>query len=102
MQTPTPILGMGDIAFDEDGRLKKIAGLKVIEYCGANTCSSVTDAVVAIIIDSRRAVGAVFGERPKTYKFFQSNCNSYRIDQWAYFAVGELDVKAIAHIVNPA
>ena len=102
MQTPTPILGMGDISFDEDGRLKKIAGLKVIEYCGANTCSSVTDAVVAIIIDSRRAVGAVFGERPKTYKFFQSNCNSYRIDQWAYFAVGELDTKAIAHIVNPA
>lgn len=102
MQTPTPILGMGDIAFDEDGRLKKIAGLKVIEYCGANTCSSVTDAVLAIIIDSRRAVGAVFGERPKTYKFFQSNCNSYRIDQWAYFAVGELDTNAIAHIINPS
>ena len=102
MQTPTPMPWMGDVSFDEDGRLKKISGLKVIEYCGANTCSAVTAAVMAIIIDSRRAVGAVFGERPKTYKFFQSNCNSYRIDQWAYFAVGELDLNAIAHIVNPA
>jgi len=102
MQTPTPMSWMGDVSFDDDGRLKKIGGLKVIEYCGANTCSTVTDTVMAIIIDSRRAVGAVFGERPKTYKFFQTNCNSYRIDQWAYFAVGELDTNAIAHVINPA
>jgi len=102
MQTPTPVMGMGDVSFDSDGRIKKIAGLKVIEYCGANSCTDAADEVVAIIIDSRRAVGAVFGERPKTYKFFQTNCNSYRIDQWAYFAVGELDTNAIAHIVNPS
>ena len=101
MQTPAPMPWMGDVSFDEDGRLKKISGLKVIEYCGANSCTDASGEVVAIIIDSRRAVGAVFGERPKTYKFFQSNCNSYRIDQWAYFAVGELDTNAIAHIVNP-
>ena len=102
MQTPTPVMGMGDVSFDSDGRIKKIGGLKVIEYCGANSCTDAADEVVAIIIDSRRAVGAVFGERPKTYKFFQTNCNSYRIDQWAYFAVGELDTNAIAHIVNPS
>jgi len=101
MQSPQPMPWMGDVSFDEDGRLKKISGLKVIEYCGANSCCTDTGEVVAIIVDSRRAVGAVFGERPKTYKFFQTNCNSYRIDQWAYFAVGELDTKAIAHIVNP-
>lgn len=101
MQTPQPMPWMGDVSFDDDGRLKKISGLKVIEYCGANSCTDATGEVVAIIIDSRRAVGAVFGERPKTYKFFQTNCNSYRIDQWAYFAVGELDTNAIAHVVNP-
>ena len=101
MQTPTPMKWMGDITFDADGRLKKWGSLKVIEYCGANTCSAGSGDVVAIVIDSRRAVGAVFGQRPKTYKFFQSNCNSYRIDQWAYFAVGELDTDAIAHVVNP-
>jgi len=101
MQTPTPMPWMGDVSFGEDGRLKKISGLKVIEYCGANSCCTTSGQEVAIIIDSRRAVGAVFGERPKTYKFFQSNCNSYRIDQWAFFAVGELDTDAIGHIVNP-
>lgn len=101
MQTPQPMPWMGDVSFDEDGRLKKISGLKVIEYCGANSCTDATGEVVAIIVDSRRAVGAVFGERPKTYKEFQQQCNSYRIDQWAFFAVGELDTNAIAHIVNP-
>lgn len=101
MQTPTPMPWMNDVSFDESGRLKKINGLKVIEYCGANSCCTTSDEVVAIIINSKRAVGAVFGARPKTYKFFQSNCNSYRIDQWAYFAVGELDTDAIAHITNP-
>ena len=100
MQTARPMPWMSDVTFDDDGRLKKMGSLKVIEYCGANSCTDTADEVVAIIIDSRRAVGAVFGERPKTYKFFQSNCNSYRIDQWGYFAVGELETDAIAHIIN--
>lgn len=101
MQHAQPMPWMGDVSFDDDGRLKKMSGLKVIEYCGANSCTDLQAEVVAIVIDSRRAVGAVFGERPKTYKFFQTNCNSYRVDQWAYFAVGELDTDAIAHVVNP-
>lgn len=101
MQTPTPMPWMGDLSFDTDGRLKKIAGLKVIEYCGANSCTDASGQEVAIVIDSRRAVGCVFGQRPKTYKFFQTNCNSYRIDQWAFVAFGELDTNAIGHVVNP-
>lgn len=101
MQTPTPMPWMGDISFDADGRLKKMAGLKVIEYCGANSCTDLSAQEVAIVIDSRRAVGCVFGQKPKTYKFFQTNCNSYRIDQWAYVALGELDTNAIGHVVNP-
>lgn len=102
MQEPSsPFAGLGDVKFNDDGDLTKIAGLKVVEYCGANSCTDTSSEVVAIVIDSRRAVGAVFGQRPKMYKFFQTNCNSYRIDWWAYFAVGELDTNAIGHIVNP-
>lgn len=101
MQTPTPMPWMGDISFDDEGRLKKMAGLRVIEFCGANSCTDLSGQEVAIVIDSRRAVGCVFGQKPKTYKFFQTNCNSYRIDQWAYVAFGELDTNAIGHVVNP-
>lgn len=101
MQSPTPMPWMGDVSFDGSGRLKSMGGLKVIEYCGANSCATTSGMKVAVIVDSRRAVGAVFGQRPKLYKFFQSNCNSYRLDQWAYMAFGTLDLNAIAHIVNP-
>jgi hypothetical protein len=101
LQTPTRVMGYNDISWDSDGRVSKIGSLKVIEYCRANTCSNASGEVMAVIVDSRRAVGAVFGHRPKTYKFFQSNCNSHRIDSWAFFACGELDTNAIAHIVNP-
>ena len=101
MQEPTVMPWVNDVKFDENGNLSKINGLKVVEYCGANSCTDTSSEVVAIMIDSRRAVGAVFGQRPKMYKFFQTNCNSYRIDWWAYFAVGELDTDAICHIVNP-
>lgn len=100
MQNPTPMPWMGGVTFDDDGRMKKFGGLKVIEYCGANSCTDLADEPVAIVIDSRRAVGCVFGQRPKTYKEFQSNCNSYRIDQWAYVAFGELDTGSIGHVIN--
>jgi len=102
MQTPTPMpWSVGDISFDSEGRLKKWGSLKVIEYCGANPCASTQGEVMAVIVDSRRAVGAVFGQRPKLYKFFQTNCNSWRLDNWAYFGVAAMDLDAIAHIVNP-
>ena len=101
LQTPTRVMGYSDISWDSDGRVTKIGSLKVIEYCRANTCANTSSEVMAVIVDSRRAVGAVFGHRPKTYKFFQSNCNSTRIDSWSFFACSELDTNAIAHIVNP-
>ena len=101
MQTPTATFGTNSVHFDENGDLTKIAGLKVVEYCRANACSDATGEVMAILIDSRRAVGAIFGQKPKMYKEFQSNCNSYRVDYWSFFAVGELDTAAIIHIVNP-
>lgn len=102
MQTPAAMPWSNAlISFSSEGKLSRVGSLKVIEYCGANSCTDDTGEVVAIIIDSRRAVGAVFGMRPKVYTFFQSDCNSTRIDNWCYFAVGELDTDAICHIVNP-
>lgn len=101
MQEPSRVLGNNEISFDSQGRLTKLGGLNVIEYCGANSCTDKSAEVVAVVIDSRRAVGAVFGQKPKMYKKFVQECNSYQIDWWSYFAVGELDTNCIAHIVNP-
>ncbi len=101
-QTPqVPAWASKEIVFDSDGRLIRAAGLQVIEYCGANSCATTSAEVMAIVIDSSRAVGAAFGQRPQLYEFFQSNCNSTRYDMWCFFACAELDTGAIAHIVNP-
>ena len=102
MQTPRPPEWGGyGITFSSDGKLTSIAGLKVIEYEDANSCTSTSGAKVAVIIDSRRAVGAAFGKKPVLYKFFLTDSNAYRLDMWAYFGVSVLDTNAIAHIVNP-
>lgn len=99
-QTPTPVF-YSDVKFDDSGRLTRLCGLKVIEYCGATSCSDASDLTVAIIIDSSRAVGCVFGEEPKMYSKFQTDCNSVRLDWWAFIAFGALDLDAICHICNP-
>lgn len=101
MQHASPVLLPGDVKFDDEGNLSKIAGIKVIEYCRATTCSDESDLTVAILVDSRRAVGAVFGQEPKMYKRFVQECNSWHIDWWCYAGFGELDTAAIYHIVNP-
>ena len=101
MNHASPVLLPGDVKFDSDGNLSKMAGINVIEYCRAQTCVSLTGVTVAILVDSRRAVGAVFGEQPKMYKRFVQECNSYHIDWWCYAGFGELDCSAIYHIINP-
>lgn len=99
-QTPTSQF-YKDVTFSSDGKLSHFCGLKVIEYAGASSCSDLTDKTVAIIIDPSRAVGCVFGEEPKLYSFFQSNCNSTRLDMWCFVAISELDPQAAIHICNP-
>ena len=83
------------------GKLIQAGGLKVIEYCGANTCTDASGQEVAIIIDSSRAVGAAFGQRPKFEYDRNIDCNSTTVAFWSYFACSELDNSAICHIVNP-
>lgn len=99
MQTPRPVF-FNQVEFDSSGKLSKISGLNVIEYEDADSCAT-SGGVMAVIIDSRRAVGAAFGKKPVLYKFFLTDSNAYRLDMWAYFGVSALDSDAIAHIINP-
>lgn len=89
------------ISIDSAGKLVRFNGLKVIEYCGAQTCSTATDTVYAVIVDSRRAYGIAFGKKPSLEKDRNIDCNSWTYAMWCYFAHGALDVAAIAHIKSP-
>jgi hypothetical protein len=101
MQVPSPMYWMSDVKVDGNGDLTSIAGLKVIQYCGANTCTDGSGEIVAVIIDSRFAVGAAFGQQPKMSKQYIQGCDAWQIDYECYFACAELDLSAIAFIINP-
>ena len=89
------------IKIDSDGKVASFNGLKVIEYCGANSCTDLSGQEVAIIIDSSRAVGSAFGKRPQMYQDFNVDCNSTTVAMWCFWACAELDTEAIGHIINP-
>lgn len=100
IQTPTPIFA-STVEIDSNGSLKKILGVDVIEYTGANDCSDATSGdVVAIVVDSSRAVGAAFGKRPSLESDRNIDCNSTTYAMWAFFATDELDTDAIGHVVS--
>jgi hypothetical protein len=84
-----------------NGELVKAGGLKVIEYSGANSCTDATGETVAIIIDSSRAVGLAWGQRPKIETQRQPECDSTKVVANAYWKAGELDTNGIGHVVNP-
>jgi hypothetical protein len=102
MQTPT-VQPWADqvVKIGADGKLKSFNGLKVIEYSGATACSTATDTVFAVIVDSSRACGAAFGKRPRMEFDRNIECNSTTAAMWAFFAAGELEVGAIGHIKSP-
>jgi hypothetical protein len=102
MQTPTVQPWANQIVkIGSDGKLKSFNGLKVIEYSGAQACSTATDTVFAVLVDSSRAVGAAFGKRPKMEFDRNIDCNSTTAAMWSYAAFGELEVGAIGHIKSP-
>jgi len=102
MQTPTvQPWASSIIQIDSDGKIANFNGLKAIEYCGANSCTDAQGEVIAILIDSSRAVGSAFGQRPKLYQDFSVDCNSTTVAMWAFWACAELDTGAIGHVVNP-
>jgi hypothetical protein len=81
--------------------LSKIGSMSVIEFPCANTCSGATDTVVAVIIDSRRAVGEGWGMRPKMEQDRNIDCDSTTVAIHMYVGIDELDVNAIALISTP-
>jgi hypothetical protein len=88
----------------KDGYLISIAGLKVIEYCGASTCSdneAGSSPRVAIMIDSSRAVSEAWGKKPAFEKDRNAPCLSTGYVVAMYVGIDELDLGAIGHINNP-
>ena len=99
MQTPSPIFA-ATVEIGKDGALKSVLGVPVIEYNAANSCSDADSGDVAVIVvDSRRAVGAAFGQRPKLEKDRNIDCNSTTYAMWSFFGAAELDTNAIGHVV---
>ncbi|RLI62134.1 MAG: hypothetical protein DRO67_07415 [Candidatus Asgardarchaeum californiense] len=101
MQTPQPVFA-NTVEIGKNGSLKSILGVPVIEFNAANSCSdcdSTGGDVAVIVIDSRRAVGAAFGKKPKMERERNITCDSTTLAMWTYFGCAELDSGAIGHII---
>ena len=87
---------------DKNGGLQSILGIPVIEYNGAPdplATTSVAGTELVIIIDSSRAVGGVFGKKPRMESERNIDCDSTTYAMWCYFGAAELDTAAIGHVV---
>lgn len=90
------------VKFDTNGNLTNISTLKVIESCNAADCSTTGSAVMAVVIDSKRACGEVWGKKPSFHEFYEAKCDRYEEVVWMYWGALRLDPLAISHISNPA
>jgi len=84
----------------ENGRLTSVAGLRVIETCGATSCmaSAVT---MAIVLDSKRAIGEAWGKRPTFETDRVPECDQTKLVVWEYWGTAVMDQNAVGHIINP-
>ena len=98
MQDPSPIFA-NTISIGANGSLNSILGIPVIEYNGGVDPTTATSGdELVIIIDSRRAVGGVFGKKPRMESERNIDCDSTTYAMWCYFGASELDTAAIAHL----
>lgn len=88
------------ISFSEN-QLSKIGTMDVIEFPCATACSTTTNQVVAIVLDSRRAVGEGWGMRPKLEQDRNIDCDSTTVAIHMYVGIDELDTGAIRTIRTP-
>lgn len=91
----------GQISVSE-GKLIKIGSINVIEFCGATSCTDEGDEVMAILIDSSRAVAEAWGKRPHSEQDRNIDCDSTTYAIHMYVGIDELDTDAIGHILNPS
>jgi len=100
-----PLAGMPGLKFDGDGQITSISGMKVIESCNA---SKPTDSrgvgawhTMAVVIDSKRAIGEAWGKRPTFNEFYDAKCDRTELVLWTYWGQHELDPNAIGWVNNP-
>jgi hypothetical protein len=96
VQGPQPVFYNSALKWGENGKLLSIFGVKVIEYNGANRIGDGEN--IAIILDSRRAIGAPFGMRPKMESEYNKECAAYEYYMRCYWGVDVLTENAIALI----
>jgi len=89
-----------------NGKLTLLNGLKVIETGNATSCNAIratgsTTSVMAVVIDSSRAVGEAWGKHPEFYEDFVPDCNYWKEVVWMYWGCAALDPNAVATIRNP-
>lgn len=92
------------VKYDDKGYLSSIAGMNVIEVKAAvadDADPSDGGDELAFVIDSSRALGEVWGQRPKFNEFYDGQCNATELTVWMYWGCDTVDDDAIALITNP-
>jgi hypothetical protein len=100
MSVPAPIFYNG-VIIGQNGKLESFLGVPVMEYVGADDCSACTasSAVAAVVVDSRRAIGAAFGKPPVLESERNIQCNSTDYVMWSYFGTNVFDDDAIGQLI---
>lgn len=101
---PASNLVMPLLTYGKDGFIATIAGLKVIEVMVAvDDDDSPSDGgdELAFVIDSSRAIGEAWGQRPKFNEFNDGQCNATELTVWSYWGTDTIDDNAIVEITNP-
>ena len=100
-----PIMALAGTTFSEDGKLLTVAGLKVVESCNATLCNAnganQGNHQMAVLIDSKRAVGEAWGKKPTFTQEYVPECDTTKIVIWQYWGSAHLDPNAVGWIVNP-
>jgi len=99
---------MPGTTYDKEGNLQTIRGCKVIESCNATDCNDTgallptnKDGIMAVVLDSARAVGEVWGKRPIFHEFYDAKCDRYEEVLWQYWGSNAMDTNAIGWVTNP-
>jgi hypothetical protein len=90
------------IRFGSDGGLLSIGNMEVIEFPCANTCVTDAEAVVAVLLDSSKAVSEAWGKRPEIEQDRNIDCDSTTVAIHMYIGIDELDDNAIGLISAPS
>jgi len=92
---------MPQVKFDGKGQLTTISGMKVIECCNATDCAGGSGVVQAVVIDSSRAVGEVWGKKPTFEVQRIPECDQWKHVLWQYWGSSILDPLATGWVSNP-